>query len=86
MRNGDIVTRAIAYLHTRENGARITTFQLLEHIGQNDLATGNLLALDLAIKKAARDSGLIMDDSGDEDLDVGLPFHIPFTVKGKTGE
>ena len=86
MRNGDIVTRAIVYLHTLENGARITTIQLLERIGQNDLTTGALLALDLAIKKAARDSGLIMDDFGDGDMDVGLPFHIPFTVKGKTGE
>ena len=86
MRNGDIVTRAIAYLHTLENGARITTFQLLEHIGQNDLTTGDLFALDSAIKKAARDSGLIAGDFGDGDMDVGLPFDIPFTVKGKTGE
>ena len=84
MKNGDIVTRAIAYLRTLKNGARITTIQLLERIVQNDLPTGDLLALDLAIKKAARDSGLIMDDSGD--MDVGLPFYIPFTVKGKTGE
>ena len=83
MRNGDIVTKAIAYLHTLKNGARITTFQLLEHIGQNDLTTGDLLALDSAIKKAARDSGLIMRDFGDGDMDVGLPFHIPFTVKRK---
>lgn len=83
MRNGDIVTRAIAYLRTLKNGARITTFQLLEHIGQNDLTTGDLLALDSAIKKAAWDSGLIMGDFGDGDMDVGLPFDIPFTVKRK---
>ena len=83
MRNGDIVKKAVEYLHTLENGARITTIQLLERIGQNDLPTGDLFALDLAIKKAARDSGLIMDDPGDEDMDVGLPFDIPFTVKRK---
>ena len=86
MKNGDIVTRAIVYLHTLENGARITTIQLLERIGQKDHATGDLFALDLAIKKAARDSGLIADDPQDGDMDVGLPFYIPFTVKGKTGE
>ena len=83
MKNGDIVKKAVEYLHTLENGARITTFQLLEHIGQNDLTTGDLLALDSAIKKAARDSGLIMRDFGDGDMDVGLPFDIPFTVKRK---
>ena len=97
MRNGDIVKKAVEYLHTLESGTEISTCQVLSRVfgysedndgthrvGERALSLGGMFDLDLSIRKEAEKSGLLLDDS--EDMDVGLPFYIPFTVKGKTGE
>ena len=96
MKNKDIVLKAVAYLHGLDSSTEITTCRVLDEafgfredkngkyrIGESVLSFVDLLDLDLEIRKAAKKSGLLLDDSKYAGMDVGLPFHIPYIVKKK---
>ena len=95
MKNKDLVIKAVEYLRTLESGTEISTCRVLHNVfglreedgkyrvGENSISFGDMFELDDAIRKAAKESGLMIDTSKYKNAVMGLPFHIPYAVKKK---
>ena len=89
-----IVKNLLSYLEGLPLGSEISTYEAIwavygkglcpagtAAIDNEQYASQDLMAVDLALSKSARRKGLILDKSAYDGCAVGLPYAIPFVLR-----
>lgn len=92
----DIIVKTVEYLCAQLDGMEISTSDAVNAacgfeysmngeclIGGTSVEFVRMFDLDRKIRRMARKSGLIIDESIYADMIVGLPFNVPYLVRKK---
>ena len=83
----ETVADLVEELREIPDGTETTACNLLAQCGYDvgQMEESALFDVDLALLRAARKAHITLDGSAYENMEIGLPFHIPFTVRNARG-
>ena len=80
--NKDIIAKAVEYIEKLPNNEKISTAQVLERVGVENVDIVEGITYHSEICDEIRKRGIVsLDMSEYEDKDVGLPYNIPYIVR-----
>lgn len=84
----EIIKKMVEFLENANDGAEYSTSKILYEVlhsndNNHDSFEGDLFDLDIELRKEARKHKIKLDSSRYNNMDVGLPYNIPYVIHKK---
>lgn len=84
----EIIKKMVEFLENANDGDEYSTSEILNEIlhsvdNNPDIFDDDLFDMDIELRKEARKHKIKLDSSKYNDMDVGLPYNIPYVIHKK---